>query len=162
MFERFWAAIETSLPELGLWMPWAVEPKAENTRDFLTRAQEQWRSGRDRPFTIFKDGEICGQCSLDRVDPLVLTGEVGYWLRSDLAGQGLMTEAASAVLDYGFGMNLHRIELHAGVENHASNRIAQKLGFRREGILRGAGLGSNGHYDMHIYGLLRTDERPVE
>jgi ribosomal-protein-serine acetyltransferase len=160
MFDGFWAAIEASLPALAPWMTWAVDPKPEHIRDFLRRAQEQWASGPDRPFTVFKDGVAAGQCSLDRVDPLARGCEIGYWLRSDLVGHGLMTEAASAVVDYAFAMELHRVELRAGVDNYDSNRIAEKLGFRFEGVLREAGLGSGGHYDMNVHGLLRTDARP--
>lgn len=160
LFDGLWAAIEASLAELRPWMAWAPGAQADNTRDFVSLSEEKWSTGLDRPFTLVMDETVVGQCSLDRVDPLANQCEIGYWLRSDLAGRGLMTEAASAVVEFGFTeMRLHRIELHAGIDNAASIRVAEKLGFRREGVVRERGLGAGGYYDMYVYGLLETDER---
>jgi RimJ/RimL family protein N-acetyltransferase len=162
VFDDLWAAIEASRPELSPWMPWAVDPTPAAVREFTERAAERWSTGSDRPFTLVVEGRACGQCSLDRVDTLAHQCEIGYWLRSDLAGRGLMTEAAAAVVEFGFAeCALHRIELHAGIENAASIRVAEKLGFQREGLLRGRGLGAAGYYDMYVYGLLEGDDRPV-
>jgi RimJ/RimL family protein N-acetyltransferase len=161
MFEEIWRAVQTSADELAVWMPWAIKLDPEATRDFLERAAQSWESGHDRAFTIFKEGSACGQCSLDHRDPWATSAEIGYWMRSDLCGRGLMTEAASAVITFGFRTEgLHRIELHAGVGNAASIRVAEKLGFKKEGVLRHGGRGSNGYYDCYVYGLLDTDPRP--
>lgn len=159
MFDGLWSAIEMSLPELSLWMHWAIELDRDVTLEFLAKAAEAWESGADRHFTIFKDGEACGQCSLDHVDHVQHSGEMGYWMRSDLCGQGLMTEAATAVVRFGFWQHdLHRIELHAGVDNTPSVRVAEKLGFQREGMLRHGGRGRDGYHDAYCYGLLVTDQ----
>ena len=161
MFDELWAASEASLPELVPWMAWAVDHKPEDARAFVERAPESWAAGTAYNFTLFESGVACGNCSLDRVDSLSRSGEIGYWLRTDLHGHGLMTEAASAVVDFGFSeAGLHRIELHAGVGNVNSNAIARKLGFRMEGVMRERGLGAGGHYDMNLYALLEDDERP--
>lgn len=161
MFDGLWSAIETSLPELARWLPWAVDPNPDDTREFLAKASQAWESGSDRHFTVFKDGEFCGQCSLDHVDGWHRSAEIGYWMRSDLCGHGFMTEAATAVVIYGFWTaGLHRIELRAGVDNIGSQRIAERLGFQQEGVLRNGGLGSEGYYDSYVYGLLKTDPGP--
>jgi RimJ/RimL family protein N-acetyltransferase len=162
MFESVWAAIKASEAELAEWMHWAIELDPDATREYLARAEEAWESGHDRAFTLFMDGEACGQCSLDHTDPITMSAEIGYWMRSDLCGRNLMTEAAYAVVSYGFWQkDLHRIELHAGVDNHASIRVAEKLGFRKEGTHRDSGRGSNGFYDGYSFGLLIADERPA-
>lgn len=161
LFDGVWAAVEASLDELSSWMPWAVEPDPEGTRTFLEHAAKSWGSGRDRSFTIAMDGVVCGGCSLDHIDPWGHSAEMGYWMRSDLCGRGLMTEAASEVVSFGFdNEGLHRIGLHAGVENHASCRVAEKLGFQKEGLLRHKSKGKRGFYDCYTYGLLTTDPRP--
>jgi ribosomal-protein-serine acetyltransferase len=90
-----------------------------------------------------------------------LLGEIGYWLRTDATGQGYVTEAGRAMVDFSFDtLSLERLELVAGVENHASNRVAEKLGFRREGLMRSAGFTLERRYDCYIYGLLPSDPRP--
>ncbi len=160
-FEEIWAAIQSSISELRAWMHWAIEAREEATREFLQNSAEEWASGRDRHFTLFLDGSACGSCSLMRGDPLHMSAEIGYWMRSDLCGKNLMTEAASAVVGFGFWQEgLHRIELHAGVKNQGSIRVAEKLGFQREGTLRHGGRGADGFYDAYVYGLLNTDPRP--
>jgi RimJ/RimL family protein N-acetyltransferase len=76
--------------------------------------------------------------------------------------RGLLTEAARAVIDWGFapdGVHAARIEWRAVVGNRASARVAQALGFRYEGMLRQALANSLGRDDGWIAGLLATDER---
>jgi ribosomal-protein-serine acetyltransferase len=66
-----------------------------------------------------------------------------------------------ALIDVGFTeLGLHRIEIRAGVENVRSRAIPERLGFTREGVLRGEGRGSGGFYDLVVYGLLE-DEWPT-
>jgi ribosomal-protein-serine acetyltransferase len=161
LFEGIWRAVERSLAELRLWMPWAVEPDPEKTLAFVRDANKQWEVGLERNFTLLYEAEVCGHCSLDHPDPLNHNYEIGYWMRSDLCGRGLTTEGARAVIDFAFEeLGTHRIELHAGTVNKASIRVAEKLGFQREGVLREAGWGANGFHDQYVYGLLARDRHP--
>ncbi len=162
LFEGCWRAVENSFNELRVWMPWAIDPDPKETLEFLRKAEQEWEEGLERHFTLFYDSEACGQCSLDRPDPLNSAYEMGYWLRSDLTGRGLMTEAADAVVGFAFNtIATHRIELRAGTENRPSIRVAEKLGFQREGIAREGARGADGFYDAYLYGLLRADYRPL-
>jgi len=73
-------------------------------------------------------------------------------------GRGYATEAGTAVVAFGFdALGLYRLELRAGVENPASQRVAEKIGFRREGTLRRGCPLADGAYDGFLYGLLATD-----
>jgi RimJ/RimL family protein N-acetyltransferase len=64
--------------------------------------------------------------------------ELGYDMATSHWGQGIATEAARAVIDYGFTtMRLHRIQSHTIADNHRSVRLLERIGFRREGTLRG-------------------------
>ena len=156
-----WAATEVSVDELAPWLAWAVQPTIESTRAFTAGAADEWDRGAGWCFTMTHDGTVAGTISLHRHMPLIRAAELGYWLRSDLAGRGLMTEAASAVVEYGFAeRGLHRIELHVAPDNVASVRVAEKLGFRREGLLRDGSRGSGGFHDVYVYGLLEDDPRP--
>jgi len=90
-------------------------------------------------------------------------GELGYWMTAAARGQGLLTEAARAVVDWGFspdGLGLARIEWRAVTGNVPSARAARALGFRYEGLLRQALLHSTGRRDdAWIAGLLPGDDR---
>ena len=63
-------------------------------------------------------------------------GEIGYWVRSDARGRGVMTRALRLVSRHAFANGAERLQLRADPENVASCRVAEKAGFTCEGILR--------------------------
>jgi ribosomal-protein-serine acetyltransferase len=138
-----------------------VNASLDETKRFAERAERGWLDGTEWDFVITEAGEAIGNIGLNRFIPLWRTCNVGYWMRSDRCGRGYMTEAASAAVEFGFTrVNAHRIELSASPDNPGSWRIAEKLGFRREGVLRDACWAGRGFMDMYMYGLLATDARP--
>jgi ribosomal-protein-alanine N-acetyltransferase len=106
--------------------------------------------------------EAIGTAGLLRVNHEHCRGELGYDLVRRWWGKGLASEAAAAVVAYGFAvMGLHRIEAGALVGNDASVRVLEKLGFCEEGTLRDyISLGGDFH-SCRFFGLLATDaQRP--
>jgi RimJ/RimL family protein N-acetyltransferase len=64
-------------------------------------------------------------------------GNLGYWVRTSAAGRGVASKASRLVARFGFEeLGLHRIEILAAVSNVASQRVAEKIGAAREGVLR--------------------------
>jgi len=64
--------------------------------------------------------------------------EVGYWLRADARGRGVTTAAVRLVTAWALDAGAARVQLRAAVENDASRRVAENVGFRLEGVLRSA------------------------
>jgi RimJ/RimL family protein N-acetyltransferase len=158
--EGLWRAKEASLAELRRWLAWALSDDPERSRGFVEASRRGWDAGTDWVFVLVLAGEPIGAIGLHEHDALGARAELGYWLRSDVAGRGLMTEAAAAVVDFGFEvLGLHRIQLRAAPGNAASTRVAEKVGFRREGLMRDSGRGEAGWHDESLYGMLATDER---
>ena len=86
------------------------------------------QKGRETVFTIELDGALIGMCGLD---PRPEGAELGYWLGVPFWGQGLATEAARAVIDYGFATLGHEVlSSGARVSNPASRRVLEKCGFQ--------------------------------
>ena len=84
--------------------------------------------------------------------------EIGYCLHRDFWGQGLALEALTAIVAFGFGpMNLNRIHACPWVENVASTRILEKLGFRLEGVMRDEFWQNDAFHDEAHYALLRRE-----
>ncbi|EHI70329.1 GNAT family N-acetyltransferase [Streptococcus ictaluri] len=84
--------------------------------------------------------------------------EIGYVLHPDLWGQGLMPEAVSALVDFGFReLNLHKIEIVSFDYNSQSQRVAEKLGFQLEARLRQRMKSDDVYRDKLIFGLLREE-----
>jgi ribosomal-protein-serine acetyltransferase len=87
------------------------------------------------------------------------TCELGYWLRLDATGRGLMTESARAVTEFALGrMGAHRIRCAAATDNYPSLRVISRLGFRLEGIARQAEYVGARWVDHAVFARLATDE----
>ncbi len=84
--------------------------------------------------------------------------EIGYELNPLYNRQGMMAEAASAVVGLGFEkLDLHRIEAETSIENEPSRKLLEKLGFTLEGTLRERNLFRGKYHDECYYGLLREE-----
>jgi RimJ/RimL family protein N-acetyltransferase len=92
------------------------------------------------------------------VDRVNRTGDLGYGLARDAWGKGLATEAARAVVDYGFSaLGLAKVWARTDPRNAASVRVLEKLGMRREGLLRSHVIRWGERADRAYYGLLREE-----
>ena len=101
-----------------------------------------------------------GSCTLFRFDARHRSAEVGYALRSDRWGRGLAAEAVALALDWGFRtLSLQRIEAGIDPRNDASRRLLERLGFRREGLLRERFFDGDAAGDSEFFGLLAQEWR---
>ncbi|HTK09382.1 MAG TPA: GNAT family N-acetyltransferase [Ktedonobacteraceae bacterium] len=84
--------------------------------------------------------------------------ELGYDLARKYWRQGLMSEAAQAMVYFGFAhMDLHRIEAQVMPENIASIQLLRKVGFREEGTLRERGFWKDAFHDLTLFSILKQD-----
>ena len=102
-------------------------------------------------------GSVVGAIGLN-VNPVAGIGEIHYSIARRLWNQGLATEASLVVIDWGFReRRLERIWTTVDTENLGSARVLEKLGMRREGVLRKSTLTHGELRDMVVYGLLREE-----
>ena len=114
-----------------------------------------WRAGAEFHFAIVDPGSrlVLGVVGLNREGDDA--AELHYWIRSDRAGQGLTTEAALEIIDWGRRvLHLTRLTLWAGRDNHASRRVAEKLGFKHVGPLDWEPDGGLGPFPAESYFLI--------
>ena len=134
------AAIRASLPELLPWMAWAHPDYSElEATEWARRAARAFADGIEFQFVAraVDSGAVLGTIGLNAMDRLNRWANLGYWLRSDRVGEGLVTRAATLVTGFGFSeLGLGRIEVLAAVGNHRSQAVAERLGALREGVLR--------------------------
>src|SRR5213082_1153079 len=88
-------AIQESISELRRWMPWAQKDQSvEDTEVNTRKAIAKFLLREDlRLHLHLKDGSFVGGSGLHRIDWSVPKFEIGYWIRTSMAGKGLMTEA---------------------------------------------------------------------
>ena|SRR5438445_216415 len=154
------AAVLESLPEVGRWLDWAHEGYGvDDSKAFIARAMAGHESGEMYEFLVFDDaGAFLGGCGLNRLDARFLKSNLGYWVRAGAAGRGIATSATRMLAVFGFEhLGLQRIEIIAAVGNLASQRVAEKAGAQREGVLRN-GIRSHGqNIDAVCYSLIPGD-----
>lgn len=132
----------------------------EHATGFIALVAQWWEDDREYTWAIREGGVLAGVIGLHRHGRD--TVEIGYWMAAGSRGRGLLTEAATAVIDWAFsadGLCLPRIEWRAVVGNVASARAARALGFRYEGMLRHGLAQPRGRTDGWIAGLLPGDDR---
>jgi RimJ/RimL family protein N-acetyltransferase len=132
-------AVVESIPDAGRWLEWVHEGYALAESEAWIEGVVAGRARGDLyEFFVFdRDGGFLGGCGLNRLDIRFLKSNLGYWVRSSAAGKGVATAATRLVARFGFEeLGLQRIEIIAAVENKASQRVAEKVGAHREGVLR--------------------------
>ncbi|MBI3607871.1 MAG: GNAT family N-acetyltransferase [Nitrospirae bacterium] len=99
---------------------------------------------------------VIGIVGFIRWEPERGCAEIGFGLVKVASGQGLMTEACRAVIDYGFAeMDLSRIEARCQLANLASARVLEKIGMTREGMVRGRVHSKVPDEDFWLYAIER-------
>ena len=138
--EAIAAAVGVSLEELRPWMAWATQEAAEPRTQLIrvAEADELWEAGSDFIYSVLlRPGPtVVGEIGLHR---RVGDGgmEIGYWVDSRFAGNGIGTEAARLLTGAALALDgVTRVEIHCDEANQASAAIPRKLGYRLDRIDR--------------------------
>lgn len=103
-------------------------------------------------------GEMIGNVGLRRMGARSPEADLGYELAPAWWGRGIATEAAEAMLRFGFEtQRLDRIHAHCVLDNEGSARVLEKIGLRREGILREHEQFKGRWWDVQLFGILREE-----
>ncbi|MFG1953615.1 GNAT family N-acetyltransferase [Micromonospora sp. NPDC048830] len=141
-----------------------VPPEPPSYADIERRCrltESQWLTGRGADLAILDatTGELVGGCALYHDEPSTGQAMIGYSMLPAARGRGLVTRAVRLVAGWAFDQTgIARIWAGTRPENVASQRVLEKAGFRREGLMRGRLPGTGGdRVDTVLYGLLATD-----
>jgi RimJ/RimL family protein N-acetyltransferase len=106
-------------------------------------------------FLICRGETPVGSVALKDIDLKGRKAELGYWMAPGEQGDGYATEAAELCLVHAFEeLGLHKVWARTVGDNEASNRVLEKLGFQREGILEDHWYGIGRYVDEYRFGLL--------
>jgi [ribosomal protein S5]-alanine N-acetyltransferase len=143
------------------YLAWRKHANIEATDQFVAYCIDQWQSEQSQPLVIQEQDteRIVGMIDLRRTGHRV---NLGYVLAHSHWGNGCMTEVCAAVVEYLFSSSplTLRIEAVCDVENVASARVMEKLGMKREGVLRAYMMHPNVSQmprDVYMYSLVSDD-----
>ena len=153
------AIIDANRAHLRRWLPWVDGvTEAADTANFLRGVNERNALGTSLELVIEHAGELAGCAGYRVIEPANRSGEIGYWLRADRNGSGIMTACCRALVAHGFEkLDLNRIAIAAATENMKSRAIPERLGFRFEGVLRQPEWLYDRFVDHAVYSLLRSE-----
>lgn len=149
-------------PVFMRYMPFELATRADIERSVASRMELTRFAGKDSGLALAVElaggGAFIGDVLLFHYDPAVRTAELGFSLDPAQHGKGYATEAARALLRWGFAAGeLHRVVARCDARNTASARALQRLGFRPEGHLRQDALVRGEWTDTLLFGLLAQE-----
>jgi RimJ/RimL family protein N-acetyltransferase len=135
------------------------DPPAGFASTWRTRYAEGWRDGSRAGFAIEShEGDFLGLGMIVEIDWDGQEGEIGYVLAPAARGRGAATRTVRLLTDWGFEeLGLERIELLIDVANPASERVAERAGYVKEGVLRSSWFKEEIRVDLGVWSRLRSD-----
>jgi RimJ/RimL family protein N-acetyltransferase len=149
-----------TLPEVVANRVPPVAPDRASIERRCRLAESHWLAGRSADLAILDaaTGAVAGGCALVHDEPATGQGMLGYSMLPEARGRGLATRAVGLVAAWAFEIGLARLWAGTRPENTASQRVLEKAGFGREGLLRGRFPGPHGtRTDSLVFGLLPGD-----
>jgi RimJ/RimL family protein N-acetyltransferase len=153
-------AVAESVTEIAPWMVWctAAYSKAD-ALSWISGTIEGHREGRSHEFAVLdSDGTLAGCCGVNHINRVDRFANIGYWTRTSRSGRGIAAEAVTQLVSWAFAnTELNRLEIVAAVGNVRSQRVAEKVGAAREGVLRCRMITRGGPQDAVVYSIVRGD-----
>ena len=144
-----------------LGLPWPYTK--EMAEGWISKVQEREQDGSSYEYAIcFKENpnKVIGCVSLMDIHPRAKRAEMGYWVARKFWKQGVATEAAKAMLDFGFDkLDLHSVVARYFDINPASGRVMEKCGMTYVGTIREHEFRFDKYYNVGYYEILATDKK---
>ncbi len=146
-------------PEFAKYTIWTAHQSLEHSKRFVNKIIEFYNTHQLTVWGIVDtNGKFIGTCGFGDLQLIDAKAELGYALSRKYWGKGYMTEAVTAVINFGFSnMPLNRIEARCEPENIASARVLEKIGMKYEGLLRQHIYSKGTYHDLKMYSILKQE-----
>lgn len=155
-------AVVESLELLKPWMPWAQQaPDKELTEATIRKAYCAFLERTDLRFHLFEKSTkiFVGSSGLHQIDWSLPKFEIGYWCRKSFVGKGYISESVRGLTVFAFQVfKAKRIEIRCHERNIRSRKVAERLGYRLEGVMRNNQIDIDGKLENTcIYAMIPED-----
>jgi ribosomal-protein-serine acetyltransferase len=154
------AVVEANRTYLRRWLPWVdTTQSAADVVRFIRDSMRRDELGCGLTLRIDHAAELCGVSGMNWIDPTNRCCEIGYWLRADRQGRGIITACCRTLIGHAFHtLDLNRVNIPVAVGNAKSRAVPERLGFHQDGTLRDAQWLYDRYVDHALYTLLRRDQ----
>ena len=149
-----------SMPEVSKNVTWDYHRNIADSMAFVKSILYQYDQGLPSPWGIVYKSQhkLIGTGGFHNVNYEYKKAEVGYAISAKFWNMGLMTEALSEMLRFGFNvMQFNRIEALCKLQNTSSEKVMQKCNMKFEGILREHIFVKDEFHDLKIYSVLKSE-----
>lgn len=161
--ETLYQLVKLNRLHLREWLPWVDNMRSvEDFRKYINSSKQRYANHTEMGYVIMADQVMIGRLGLYNIDLTNKSASIGYWLDKEWMGQGIITRCCKAVIDEGFSyLQLNRIEIRAATANVKSQAIPERLGFKREGIIRQGEFVNNKFVDLYVYSMLKVEWQKI-
>lgn len=149
-----------SVAEVSPWLRWCHPGYSlDEAKEWIAAQQELAKEGQAFAFAIWREGQYLGGCGINQINSANRFANLGYWVRSSAMGRGVAPAAVRLVAEYAFReTELIRLEIVCATGNVRSQRVAEKSGALREGVLRNRLVLPSGPSDAVMFSLVKPSE----
>lgn len=158
-----WKAVHAYASQgiVSQYQPWGPNTE-EETQQYIVEVLDQQLAKPRTSFTfavVWKEtNEVIGAGELSAIDNMNQSGEIGYILHPDFWRRGIATEVTLLLLEFGFrNKELNRISASCDLQNIGSQKVLEKSGMVKEGLLRQNLRMKKGWRDSLLYSILKTE-----
>ncbi len=151
--------IDSNRPHLKEWLPWVDYIQSdENFKNHIADCKKREAAGTDFAFVIIYQNEIVGRAGIHFIDKQNKIASLGYWLGEGFQGKGIITRSCKALIDHCFNvLGMNRVEIKCATGNTKSIAIAEKLHFKKDGIIRQGEFHTDKFFDIDLYSMLKKE-----
>lgn len=156
--EDLYALSDANRDYLGKWLPWIKHTRSvDDTRAYIGSCSSQCVFGGKFSLAVMYRGKVAGVIDFKGKDSS-RTLEIGYWLGEKFTGQGIMTKACRAMIQFAFEKSeANRIVIKCATGNFKSQQIPHRLGFLKEGVERESIFVNGKFHDLNVNSMLRSE-----
>jgi RimJ/RimL family protein N-acetyltransferase len=134
-------------------------PGERFVEQWVGRYERGWQDGSCAGFAVLDpDGRVVGFAAIVRLDLDAREGEIGYMISREARGRGIAGRALRLLTGWGLGeLELERLELRIDVTNPGSELVAERAGYRGEGVLRSVHFKEGRRSDVGVWSRLSSD-----
>lgn len=157
--EELFDAVNRSRAHLHPWLEWVDKTtKVEHSLHFIKQSQHELNTQESLALGVFYDGKIIGGVGMHKWDLTTRRAQIGYWLCKEYEGKGIVHKCLEKFVAFLFEkIGLNKIEIHFIPANKRSAKVATRLGFKTEGIIRKSVMRNGLPEDMVVTGLLKGE-----
>ena len=151
--------IRENQAHLSAWLPWVEDRSTSKGVDNYIQSTRFSSHGNGNCFYgIWENGILVGEIARTANSPRNRFCAMSYWLAASAQGRGIALRSSKSLLAHNFrDLDMNRVEIRVAVGNARSRAVVEKLGFKREGLLRKVEWVEGQFMDHEVFSMLRQE-----